>query len=244
MRPDIDLRAYLDTRGAKILLLLTLPILVAFALLGGLIQPALMEPAVSDVELTFFVLTLPLSLIIPVVTVMIIAGEWSDSSVQNTFLQRPGRLAVLGSKTIAALVMFVALVGVSIGLAAGATWIGGELIGEGTVFSSFEGLLTTHLAMLIAVFLFSLAVAVLLQSTVIGLVIAIGVPFVVTTAAGLTMAFGSDLAADLVRAVDLQTAAVLAADGEATAFELIPLMLLVVVPLVLGARRWNLREVN
>jgi ABC-2 type transport system permease protein len=244
MRPDIDLRAYLDTRGAKILLLLTLPILVAFALLGGLIQPALMEPAVSDVELTFFVLTLPLSLIIPVVTVMIIAGEWSDSSVQNTFLQRPGRLAVLGSKAIAALVMFVGLVGVSIGLAAGATWIGGELIGEGTVFSSFEGLLTTHLAMLIAVFLFSLAVAVLLQSTVIGLVIAIGVPFVVTTAAGLTMAFGSDLATDIVRAVDLQTAAVLAADGEATAFELIPLLLLVVVPLALGTRRWNLREVN
>jgi ABC-2 type transport system permease protein len=244
MRPDIDLRSYLDTRGAAILLTLSLLALVGFAALGGLIQPAVMPGATSDVEFTFIVLTLPLSLIIPVITVMMVAGEWSDQSIQNTLLQRPGRLAVLTSKVLAATVVFLVLMALSIGLAAAATWIGGELIGDGAVFSSFEGVLTTQLAVMIATLLFSLAMAILLQSTVIGLVTAIGLPFVITTAGTLAMVFGSELISDIIRAVDLQTAASVVGSGDGTAFELLPLLLMVIVPTVLGVRRWNVREVG
>src|SRR5699024_6626850 len=131
------------------------------------------------------------------------AGEWSDGSIQITLLQRPGRLAVLTSKAIAALVVFVALAAVSIGLAAASTWIGGELIGEGALLSSIEGVLTTQLANLGATFLFSLAMGMLLQSTVLGLVAAIGIPFVIGTASNLAMAFGSQTLADVIAAVDL-----------------------------------------
>lgn len=244
MRPDIDLRSYLDTRGAAILLTLSVLALVGFAALGGLIQPAVMPGATSDVEFTFIVLALPLSLIIPVITVMMVAGEWSDQSIQNTLLQRPGRLAVLASKVVAATVMFLALMLLSIGLAAAATWVGGELIGDGAVFSSFEGVLTTQLAVMIATLLFSLAMAILLQSTVIGLVTAIGLPFVITTAGTLATVFGSELISDIIRAVDLQTAASVLGSGDGTAFELLPLLLMVIVPTVLGVRRWNVREVG
>ncbi|MDN5901438.1 MAG: ABC transporter permease, partial [Brachybacterium sp.] len=221
MRPDIDLRSYLDTRGAAILLTLSLLVLVAFAALGGLIQPAVIPEGIADVEITFIVLSLPLSLIIPVFAVMMTAGEWSDRSIQNTFLQRPGRLGVLASKVIAAVAVVVALVAVSIGLAAGATWIGGELMGEGAVFSSFESLLTTQLPILAAILLFSLAMGILLQSTVISLVIAIGLPFVISTAGVLTMTSGSELISDIVRAVDLTAAAAALGDGTAGAFELL-----------------------
>ena len=244
MRPDIDLRAYLDTRGATILLTLSLLAILAFAALGGLIQPAVMPEGTSDVEFTFVVLSLPLSLIIPVIVVMMTAGEWSDRSIQNTFLQRPGRLGVLASKVIAATAVVLVLVALAIGLAAAATWVGGELMGEGAVFSSFESLLTTQLVVLAASLLFALAMGILLQSTVIGLVVAIGVPFVISTAGALTAAFGSEVVADVVRAVDLTSAASALGTGDAGAFELLPLLLLVVVPTVLGVRRWSLREVG
>ncbi|ATG51143.1 ABC transporter permease [Brachybacterium vulturis] len=244
MRPDIDLRSYLDTRGARILLTLSVLALLAFAALGGLIQPAVMPQGTADVEFTFVVLGLPLSLIIPVIAVMMTAGEWSDRSIQNTFLQRPGRLAVLASKVLAATVVVAVLVGVAIGLAAAATWIGGELMGEGAVFSSFESLLATQLPVLAATLLFSLAMGLLLQSTVISLVIAIGLPFVISTAGVLTMTFGSELISDIVRAVDLTAAATALGTGTAGAFELLPLALLVLLPAAWGIRRWSLREVG
>lgn len=244
MRPDIDLRAFLDTRGAAILLTLTLLAVLGFAALGGLLQPALTPDGSSDLEATVFVLTLPLMLIIPALTVWITAGEWSDRSIQTTLLQRPCRLGVLSSKAVTALVVFAALVVLTIALAAASTWIGGEMIGQGAHLASIDRVLTTQLAMLSATFVFSLAMGVLLQSTVLGLVAAIGVPFVVGAAANLAAAFGAETLSDVVRAVDLTSAAVALAEGTAGAFELLPLALLVVLPLALGTRRWLHREIS
>jgi hypothetical protein len=85
---------------------------------------------------------------------------------------------------------------------------------------------------------------VVLQSTVLGLVAAIGVPFVVGAAANLAAAFGAETLSDVVRAVDLTSAAVALAEGTAGAFELLPLALLVVLPLALGTRRWLHREIS
>ncbi|WP_341856455.1 hypothetical protein [Brachybacterium sp. GPGPB12] len=90
MRPDIDLRAFLDTRGAKILLTLSLLAVAGFAALGGLIQPALVPDGSADLEMTFFVISPPLTLIIPALTVWITAGEWSDGSIQITLLRARG----------------------------------------------------------------------------------------------------------------------------------------------------------
>lgn len=244
MRPALDIRAHLDTRGAAILMAISLLLIVAFAALGGLVQPAIVPDRTSDVEISVFVLTLPLSLIIPIITVMMIAGEWSDGSIQNTFLQRPGRGGVMASKVVATIVVIAVLVLLSIALAAAATWIGGDLIGDGARFDSLEGVFTTQLAGLAAVLLFSLAMGLALQSTVLGLLAAIGFPFVIATASGVAVLTGSDLVTDVVRALDLQTAAAALAGGEAGAFELIPLVLLVILPAAYGAWRWNHREVG
>ena len=123
---------------------------------------------------------------------------------------------------IAAVVVVLRSVALSIGLAAATTWIGGELIGEGAVFSSFENLLTTQLAVLAAALLIGLAMGILLQSTVLGLIAAIGLPFIIGTAGGLAMLFSSELISDIVRAVDLNAAAMALGAGDATAFELLP----------------------
>lgn len=244
MRPDIDIRGYLDTRGTAITLLVSVLALIGTAALAGLIQPAVMEPGTSDVSLTMAMLGLPLSLITPIIAVVITAGEWSDRSVQVTLQQRPGRLGVMASKTIAALVVIGVVLAASIGLAALFTWIGGDLMGEGAVFSSMDDVLTSQLAVHAAIALFSIAMGLVTQSTVLGLIAAIGVPFVVSTAAGIAMMLGSEAVTDVLRALDLQTAASLFGEGEAGAFELLPLLILVVLPVALGARRWSVREVG
>src|SRR5699024_3650423 len=85
---------------------------------------------------------------------------------------------------------------------------------------------------------------ILLQSTVISLVVAIGLPFVISTAGTVAMAFGSELISDVIRAVDLSAAGAGLGDGEAGAFELLPRGLRVLVPAALGVRRWTGREVG
>ncbi|MFC7456679.1 ABC transporter permease [Brachybacterium sp. GCM10030267] len=244
MRPLLDIRAYLDTRAAAIMVAISLILVAAFAGLGGLLQPALLPVNTSDFENTVIVLTLPLTLIIPIIAVLITAGEWSDGSIQVTLLQRPGRLAVLGSKTLAAILVVAALVAISLALAALATWIGGEMLGDGASFDSLDGVLSTQLPVIAVTLLFSLAMGLALQSTVLGLIAAIGFPFVVGTASAVGVLTGSEFLTDLVRAFDLQTAATAFGNGEATAFELIPLVLLVILPAAFGIWRWSHREVG
>lgn len=104
--------------------------------------------------------------------------------------------------------------------------------------------MTTQLAVLASYLLISLAMGLLTQSSVLGLIAALGIPFVTTTAAPIAMMTGSDVFIDVVRAVDLPGAATALADGQAGAFELLPLALLVLVPAAVGTWRWNRREVG
>ena len=244
MRPDIDLRGYLDTRLTTITLIISGLAVLGAALLGGLVQPFVFEGEIADISLTTFVLTLPLSLIIPVIAVVVTAGEWSDRSIQVTLLQRPGRLGVLASKVIAATAVVATVVAISLALGFLTTWFAGEVLGERAVFENLGSMLAVQLSVLAATFLFALAMGVVTQSTVLGLIAAIGVPFVISTAAVIVQLTGSAVIADVVRAVDLQTAATQIGNGDGEAFDAIPYLLLVVLPLALGAWRWRTREVG
>src|SRR5699024_6441473 len=81
--------------------------------------------------------------------------------------------------------------------------------------------------------LISLAMGLLTQSSVLGLLSAIGTPFLTATAVPLATLTGSELFIDVVRAVDLPGAAVALGDGRAGAFELLPLALTVLLPAAL-----------
>lgn len=104
--------------------------------------------------------------------------------------------------------------------------------------------MTTQLATLASYLLIALAMGLLTQSSVLGVISAIGIPFLTATAAPIAMLTGSDVFIDAVRAVDLPGAAIALADGRAGAFELLPLALLVLLPSALGVWRWNRREVG
>jgi hypothetical protein len=94
-----------------------------------------------------------------------------------------------------------------------------------------------------AVLFFSIAMGLLTQSTVLGLLTSIGLPFVVTTAGGLVALTGSETLTTLVRAFDVQSAGVNIGLGRPEAVDLVAVALLVAVPVVLGVIRWNRREV-
>ena len=88
-----------------------------------------------------------------------------------------------------------------------------------------------------------MAVALLLRSTVLALVVALGVPVVVSAAGGIAAALGRDALVTVVGAVDLQAASSSLAFGEASPIHLLPLLLLVVLPAALGVRGWMRTEV-
>ncbi|EYT50981.1 ABC transporter permease [Brachybacterium muris] len=243
MRPDIDIRSYFDTRAGLVVVLISALAVAAIAVAGGLLQGGLLPDEAVDVELTVIAVSLPLSLIIPVIAVMMTAGEWSDRSIQVTLLQRPGRLRVLTSKLLSTLMVVGAIIAGSVLLSMATTWIGGS-IGDGSDFASMDRVLTTQVTALLATLAFSVAMGVLTQSTVMGLLAAIGIPFVVSTSRQIAMLAGSETLDGVLRSVDLQAAAVAFGDGQAEAFDVLPLLILVVLPLALGAWRWSRREIG
>lgn len=243
MRPDLDLRAHLSALGARLVLAATLAVIVLAAVVAGVAQPLLLSDGSADLSLSLYITALPLTVALPVIAVTMLAGPFSDRSVQQTLLQRPDRRAVLGSTVLAVLALAAVLFAVTLGLAALATWLGGTLLGTGPVIDGYGRALLVQSAMLLATTVFSVAVALLLRSTVLALVVALGVPVVVSAAGGIAAALGRDALVTVVRAVDLQAAASSLAFGEASPIHLLPLLLLVVLPAALGVRGWMRTEV-
>jgi ABC-type transport system involved in multi-copper enzyme maturation permease subunit len=243
MRPDIDIRSFLDTRGGVVISILSVLALIGTGALAGLAQPLFMPEGTSDLKLTIEEMGLPLTVILPIIAVLITAGEWSDRSIQVTLTQRAGRSRVMASKVLTATIVSVALLALAGVVALVATWAGGEWIGSGAVMADGAQALPSTLGMIGAVLFFSIAMGLLTQSTVLGLLTSIGLPFVVTTAGGLVALTGSETLTTLVRAFDVQSAGVNIGLGRPEAVDLVAVALLVAVPVVLGVIRWNRREV-
>lgn len=244
MRPDIDIRSYFDTRSGLTVMIVSVLAVLGIALLGGLLQAAVIPEGPVDVELTVIAVSLPMMLIIPVIAVMMTAGEWSDRSIQVTLLQRPERWKVLSSKLLSTVLVVAVLIAGAVLVSVLATWIGGALMGTGSDFSSMDRVMTTQVTVLLATLAFSTAMGVLTQSTVMGLLAAIGFPVMISMARPLAMMAGSEILDGTLRALDLQGAATLLGDGQAQLFDLLPLLILVVLPLAVGAWRWRRREIG
>lgn len=244
MRPDLDIRSYTDTRAGAITLIVSAVLITAAAALGGLLQPLVTDDRAAHSMISMLAVTIPLTLAIPIVTVMMVAGEWADGSIQFTFLQRPRRIGVLAGRILASASMSALLVAFSVVLAAAFTWIGGELIGTRADFADTGEALAQALAGAAASYVLAVSAAVLLQSTLFALLAAIGIPFVLGIATGIATMTGSDTVADVVRAFDLGTAAAQLADGVAQWRDLLPVLTMVLIPFAFGARRWARREIG
>jgi ABC-type transport system involved in multi-copper enzyme maturation permease subunit len=92
-----------DTRAARWLLAL-----VALSTVGMMLVPVLAPTTFDQTSATYLrVAALGLTILLPVVAILMLTGEWSQRSVITTFTQEPRRLRVLTAKVAASMVLGV-----------------------------------------------------------------------------------------------------------------------------------------
>lgn len=244
MRPILDIRQFLDTRGGLAAVIVTVVVTAGLAGLIGLIQPAILPDDAVTFSGPAVAVTFALWIMMPILAVLFIASDWSNASIQTTFLQRPARGAVLVSKIIAVVVVAAVVVGLGILAAWAATAIGGAISDHGASYASAGDDVLALLASSAGALAFGIAIAALVQSTALGLVAALALPFVVSLVSPFVTAFAPDWAADVFSLIDLNTATSHLATGDLDALDAACMVLLIVVPFVFGVIRWSRREVG
>ncbi|SCL53302.1 ABC-2 family transporter protein [Micromonospora citrea] len=136
----VELRKLVDTR-AGLWLLITIGLLAAALVVVQLIW----APDADQTFANLFVPTLlPVGVLLPVLGILSITGEWSQRSALTTFALVPRRARVILAKLVATVLTALASVLVSLALAAAGTVVAGATGGAGTW--RFEGTLLLHAA--------------------------------------------------------------------------------------------------
>jgi ABC-2 type transport system permease protein len=113
-----------DTRSARWLLAL-----VAVSTVAMVLVPVLAPTTFDQTWASYLrVAALGLTLLLPVVAILLLTGEWSHRSIMITFTQEPRRLRVLNAKVAAAMV-----------LCAGASVFGGVVAAAGLGLAAASG---------------------------------------------------------------------------------------------------------
>lgn len=124
----VELRKAVDTVTGRWLLIAT-----AVLVLGALVLAALFPPGdAADLPWLLTNALLPVSLLLPVLGVLLLSGEFSTRSVLVTFALVPSRGRVVGAKAVAAVLLAVTgtvLTGLAAAAAAGVLDLAGELGG-------------------------------------------------------------------------------------------------------------------
>jgi ABC-2 type transport system permease protein len=90
-----------DTRAARWLLAL-----VALSTVGMMLAPILAPTSFDQTSTSYLrVAALALSILLPVVAILMLTGEWSQRSVLTTFTQEPRRIRVVNAKLAASLAL-------------------------------------------------------------------------------------------------------------------------------------------
>ena len=149
-----------DTRAARWLLAL-----VALSTAGLMLAPVLAPTSFDQTYASYLgVAAIGLSILLPVVAILMLTGEWSQRSVMTTFTQEPRRLRVLNAKLAVAMVLsgggavfggVVTAAGLGLAAASGRT-----LEADLTV-----GAITGYLLFVLLNVLFGVALGALLQSS-------------------------------------------------------------------------------
>jgi ABC-2 type transport system permease protein len=113
-----------DTRASRWLLGL-----VALSTAGMMLVPVLVRTSFDQTYASYLrVAALGLSILLPVVAILMITGEWSQRSVMTTFTQEPRRIRVLNAK-----------LAVSLGLGGGGAVFGGVVTAAGLGLAAASG---------------------------------------------------------------------------------------------------------
>ena len=150
----VEARKMVDTRAAMWLLILTALSAVAAVLVG-----VLFDDASRDFGETFVDSMLAVSVLMPIVPILLVTGEWSQRTALGTFALVPVRERVMAAKLIALVALLIAVTGLCLALAA----LGAAASGDGFGFSGADAGRVILFELLTLLFGFGLA-AVLMNS--------------------------------------------------------------------------------
>jgi hypothetical protein len=225
----VEARKMVDTRAAMWLLILTVLSAVAAVVVG-----AFVEDADRNFGELFVDAMLAVSVLMPIVPILLVTGEWSQRTALETFTLVPVRDRVMAAKLFAVIVLLVAFTVLCLALAA----LGGAVGGDGFGFAAADGGQAVLYVLLNLLFGFGLA-AVIMSSAA-----AIVLYFVIQIVIAAVAAISSGVES-VVRWIDpdawtsLTEAATPDWDRIATAA-----LAWVVVPIVLGLVRLRRRDVS
>jgi ABC-2 type transport system permease protein len=238
----VEWRKMLDTRGGFWLMAITGLLLAGTIALVLLVVALDDEASVSANDLAQ-ILSIPLSLLLPVFPILVVTSEWSQRTGLVTFSLEPHRLRVLLAK-LSAVVLF-AFVTIALAIVLGAiTNPVAAAIGDYDVRWNLDaGTLSMTVLSQLLYFLMAFGLAMLMLSTPAAIavfyVVAIMLPFMVYSI--LYVVF--DWAESLIPWIDLSYAftpfmdGFSGVDGLDVARLLVATVIWIVVPMVLGARR-------
>ena len=160
-----------DTRAARWLLAL-----VALSTAGLMLVPVLAPTSFDQTYASYLgVAAIGLSILLPVVAILMLTGEWSQRSVMTTFTQEPRRLRVLNAK-----------LAVSMLLSGGAAVFGGVVTAAGLGLASASGraleadltagAITGYLLFVLLNVLAGVALGALLQSSAVAIAASFALP--------------------------------------------------------------------
>jgi hypothetical protein len=148
----VEARKMVDTRAAMWLLILT-----ALSALAAVVVGAFFEDAGRDFGELFVDAMLAASVLMPIVAILLVTGEWSQRTALETFTLVPVRERVMAGKLLAVLVLLVAFTALCLALAA----LGAAAGGDGLGFSAADGGQAVLYVLLSLLFGFGLAAVIM-----------------------------------------------------------------------------------
>ncbi|GAA1919431.1 hypothetical protein GCM10009737_21210 [Nocardioides lentus] len=253
---SVELRKMLDTRAGFWLLVVSGLLLVAIT---GIVMAVVLA---NDLGISangwVQVMTVPLSLLLPIFAITSVTAEWSQRTGLVSFTLEPHRLKIIGAKLAAVVLLVVATMVLAVALGALANLLYGALSGDDVVWNVDASQFFWTVANQLLYFLMAFGLAMLILSTpatiAIYYVVSLLLPFMVYSVVVVLVSWG----ADVIPWVDLGYAMAPLVGGGATgpggvglevtgttyAQVAVATLIWVVLPMVLGGRRVARAEIK
>lgn len=246
---SVELRKMYDTRAGFWLLAITGGLLVVALGITLLVVALADDVRISATEFAQ-IMTVPVSLLVPVLAITSISSEWSQRTGLVTFTLEPHRLRVVGAKLVTVVILALATILLAIIVGAIGTLLAAAITGNDPVWNleagPFAWTLFNQLAYFVMAFAFGLVFLSTPTSIALYYVVALLLPFMVY---GTLYAF-FDWAQNLIPWIDLGFAMspYMTPDGDTSTTTLmqvvVAVLIWVVVPFALGLRRVKRAELK
>jgi ABC-2 type transport system permease protein len=239
----VEWRKMLDTRGGFWLMVATAILLVITVGLVLLVVALNDEPIEIGAAGFSMILTIPLSLLLPVFPILSVTSEWGQRTGLVTFSLEPNRVRVLLAKVASVVLLALATIAVALVLGALGNVAAAAMDGTDAVWDLELGVLALTIVSQLLYFLMAYAFGTVFLSSPAAIavfyVVALMLPLLVYS----TLYAIFEWAQDIIPWIDLQyaMAPLLDPDDDATTMDglrvVVTVLIWIVTPLVIGTRR-------